>query len=313
VGASLSSRIAGAAGWLALRALNRAGSPPPVEPVKVVELGGTRVAVPLADGLGLQHTAIPDAHLLPVLRAALELRPGAFVDVGAHLGQTLVKVIVLGHRGAYVGFEPKAGAAAYVERLLTANERRGEVIAAAAGDRAGVAELALDHELDDSATIIADLHPHGSGGERRVVPLVRGDDVLARAGMEPVGVLKVDAEGAELEVLRGFEATIERDRPAILCEILPIGDEGSADGKARRERADAIVALVRGHDYRMLLVQPGGAPRAVEGVAPGLEFAHRDYVCVPGPELERYTELVGRAAAGEGGGEAAPPGCPPPD
>jgi hypothetical protein len=52
------------------------------------------------------------------------------------------------------------------------------------------------------------------------VPVVRLDDYLERHGIERVGFVKMDVEGAELEVLKGAKRFFERTpRPVILCEV----------------------------------------------------------------------------------------------
>jgi hypothetical protein len=48
-----------------------------------------------------------------------------------------------------------------------------------------------------------------------VVQCVRLDDLAAG---EPVGLIKIDVEGAELEVLRGCEAILQRSRPLLYVE-----------------------------------------------------------------------------------------------
>ena len=276
-------RVAGRIGWTGLRALNRTGRLTRDGAVAPVELHGRRVNVPLWGGIGLDHGAIPDEHLVGVLRALLGLREGAFVDVGTHVGQTLVKLLVIGDPRPYLGIEPKPRAAAYVEALLAANGRAGDaVIAAAAGAAAGTARLAVAGDLDDSARLAAD----GASGRVRPVPVVRGDDALAAAGIGAVGLLKIDAEGAELEVVRGFEGAIARDRPPVLCEILPFaGDED-------RRRAAELGELLRGHGYAMLLCDEGGRLRRVDAAAEGRGFAERDYAFVPDDEVDRLGGVV---------------------
>ena len=86
-----------------------------------LEHGGARVTIPFEGGRGAEHRTITEPHLLGVLRAALEARRGAFVDVGAYTGQTLVKLLLIEPTRRYVGFEPQPPAAAYVARLLEAN------------------------------------------------------------------------------------------------------------------------------------------------------------------------------------------------
>ncbi|HEX6115798.1 MAG TPA: FkbM family methyltransferase [Solirubrobacterales bacterium] len=280
-------RVAGKVAWTGLRALNRTGRLSRSGAVVELRLHGRAVAVPLWGGIGLDHGGIPDEHLIGVMRSLLGLRGGAFVDVGAHVGQTLVKLLVLGDPRPYLGIEPKLRAAAYVEALLAANGRVGDsVIAAAAGEAAGIALLEVAGDLDDSASLLEPGAAGRAGPGVRPVPVVRGDDALATAGIGELGLLKIDAEGAELEVVRGFEGAIARDRPPIMCEILPF------DSEPRRRRAAELTELLAGLGYAMLLCDSSGRARRVDAAAADRGFDERDYVFVPADEVDRLPGLV---------------------
>ena len=277
--------------WRLLRALGRAGILRRLDLVVSVRHQGQRIRVPLSAGLGLGHQAMTEPHLLPALRGALGLRAGTFVDVGAHLGETLVKLLALGDGRRYVGFEPQPEAAEYVRRLLALNGVDGDVVAAALGDRDGTADLLLAGELEGSASIVPGFRRPDFYDRRTPVPVLRGDDAIEA---RPVGVLKIDAEGAELDVLRGFEATISADRPVILCEILPVYDEGDAQGRLRREREDALIGLLAGHAYRLLRIEPSGAVQPLDRIETHGDLSRCDYACVPEADIDRFRAVVGR-------------------
>jgi FkbM family methyltransferase len=284
--------VPGAPRLLGLRALRRLGVLERVELTTHVRHFGRRIAVPVIGGFGIEHRMMPASELLPALAASLALRPGTFIDVGAHLGQTLIKLLALGDGQPYLGFEPKVGAAAYVQRLLRANPaQRGSVVVSALGEAPGVAELLLSGELDDSASVVKGFRPEGFYRERRIVPVLRGDDAVEQAGAAPVGVLKVDAEGAELEVLRGFETTLARDRPIVPCEILPMYDERSELGRFRRPRADAVLQLLFAQGYRCFGIGGDGGVAEIDRL---LTVSATDYVFVPDEDAERFRAEVER-------------------
>ena len=250
------------------------------------------MTIPFEGGRGAEHRTITEPHLLGVLRAALEARRGAFVDVGAYTGQTLVKLLLIEPTRRYVGFEPQPPAAAYVARLLEANRASGEVVCAALGDRNGPAELLVAGEFDDSASALEGFRPPEHYAGRRTVAMLRGDEALASRGGE-LGVLKIDAEGAELDVLRGFAETIDRDRPLIICEVLPIGAPGSEAAELRRRRAQSVERTLADAGYRMLGVGGDGGLRAEAHPGAGPP-APRDFVCVPAAEAEHLAAAVSR-------------------
>ncbi len=128
-------------------------------------------------------------------------------------------VDVGGNHGLYAGrlaricprvhcFEPQPALAMELQEKLPRNVT---IHSMALSDREGSAELRIPPEDDGRAS----LHP-GSPvqGETLRVPLRRLDDVVS----EPVGFVKIDVEGHEMEVLRGAEHILRRDRPTLLIE-----------------------------------------------------------------------------------------------
>ena len=51
------------------------------------------------------------------------------------------------------------------------------------------------------------------------VTVVSIDELVAAGAIPPPNVVKIDTEGAELQAIEGMRATIERHRPAIVCEL----------------------------------------------------------------------------------------------
>ncbi len=149
------------------------------------------------------------------------LKPGdAFVDVGANVGwYTMLASTIIGDRGHIYAFEPRRPIVDYLrrtvalnglEKLITvypiglSNESTSETLMWSAGStNGGGASFARD---DTSAEMVYQAIE------------VQSLDNLA---LDHVDVIKIDVEGAEPLVVEGAKATIERDRPIILTEILP--------------------------------------------------------------------------------------------
>src|SRR4051794_3370758 len=162
----------------------------------------------------------------PEVTAALrsQLSPGAtFVDVGANIGwYSLLAAGLVGGDGRVVGVEPNPDNCGLVERSAKENGFATiTVVPAAASDSAALAAL----DVDASNGRIIPLDPSQPAGVipcSFVVPIRPLDDLLADAGVAKVDVMKVDVEGAELQVLRGAEAMLRRDRPVIVSEFFPV-------------------------------------------------------------------------------------------
>ncbi len=158
------------------------------------------------------------------------LRPGdLFVDVGANIGYY---TLLGASRGARVeAFEPTAEAVAYCERSLAVNGLHATVHRAACGAEGGTARF----------TTGMDIKNHITDGAGIDIPMVTVDSQLDGV-QAALAVLKVDAEGHDLSVLRGASATVERLQPIILVEIWT-GGEGPFQ-------------LVRAHGYRPYVYDP---------------------------------------------------------
>ncbi len=178
-------------------------------------------------------------------------RPGAIVDVGAHDGaMTLPLAALPGAR--LLAFEPLPAAFSRLEaavRAAYAGEVPGHIALhrAALGDRPG--RLMLDVPVvggvaqeqwasvakDYSAIRSAD--PRVEAIDRTEVDVVTLDSLALRN----VTAIKLDAEGAEAEVLRGAEATLRRWQPVLSVEI----EERHRIGSTR-----AVPAWLEGLGYR---------------------------------------------------------------
>ncbi|WP_345893028.1 FkbM family methyltransferase [Roseomonas acroporae] len=145
------------------------------------------------------------------------------LDVGAHDGAfTLPFAELPGTR--VLACEPLAAAHARLRAAVIA--RFGTVPAhvslhrAALGDREGEAVLAVPllgaAPQEQWASIVKDYAGWpGVGTARETVPLRRVDGL----GLDDLSAVKLDAEGAEYEVLRGARETLLRCRPVLSVEI----------------------------------------------------------------------------------------------
>ena len=166
-----------------------------------------------ANDPSLISSLLEGGELEPGTRAMLQrlLRPGdTFVDVGANVGLlTLAAATTLQGSGRVVAFEPFEETCALLRKsvYLNGHSSKVEIHQAAVSDRAGTQPLFLGNTSGHHSLYPLD---EGEGGQAQV-QLVRLDDVLAG---QRVDVLKIDAEGAELQVLAGASQLL-RANPGI--------------------------------------------------------------------------------------------------
>ena len=133
-------------------------------------------------------------------------------DVGANIGTLTVMFARRVPQGAVYAFEPVRAHYQLLVTNVTLNELANAVpFQAAVGAASGRIRVPrLDLSMPANLGAIA-LENFTEGED---VPLIRLDDLeLPRCGL-----LKIDVEGMELDVLRGAAQTVERCRPVIFAE-----------------------------------------------------------------------------------------------
>lgn len=232
----------------------------------------------------------PEVELIPKL-----VKPGdTVVDVGANYGMYVYPLSrSVGAEGRVWAFEPVPFTVATlrtVVRLLRLGNV--EVVAKGCSDRAG--RISFEVPVQDSGAISAgqahaasrkddraghDDHVRWANSETIECEVVRIDDQLADLG--PTSLIKLDIEGAELAALRGAEALLDRDHPAVICEINPWFLEGF--GIALRELLDFFDA--RGYSVHRLV--DGRLHPVAEH-----EIEEDNYVFLPAERRALVAELI---------------------
>lgn len=179
---------------------------------------------------------------LAVLRALH--RPGTIVDVGAHDGALAVPLARLpGAR--VVAFEPLPPAFARLREAVAGLpvELRQQALGVGPG-RLVLEAPVIGGILREQWASVAKDYAAIAAADPRVEAIERWEvEVIAldSLGLADVTAMKLDAEGAEEEVLRGAEATLRRCRPVLTVEI----EERHRAGSTR-----AVPALLEGLGYR---------------------------------------------------------------
>jgi FkbM family methyltransferase len=152
------------------------------------------------------------------------LRPGmTFVDVGANKGDfTLIAAKAVGELGRVLAFEPEPENCHWIRESIELNQYRNvELLRLALADAEGVATLYLGKKSGWHSLIASPKQQRAGGGAIRV-RTQRLDEVLVERNCDRVDLVKIDVEGAELDVLRGAERTLAGNRQlALLLEIHP--------------------------------------------------------------------------------------------
>ena len=147
-------------------------------------------------------------------------RPGAtVVDVGANIGyNTVYAARAVGPAGRVVAIEPTADNLAVLERnVAAAGVTNVRIARAAAGRSAGTSRLYV--RGDTSA--VNSLYPdscYAKVTDIVDVPVARLDDLVDG----DADLVKIDVEGAELDVLEGMPRLLRNPRAALIVEWHPL-------------------------------------------------------------------------------------------
>ncbi|MDX2132111.1 MAG: FkbM family methyltransferase [Planctomycetota bacterium] len=206
------------------------------------------------------HVVVPDRVSLTIMRYgffeddltkvfALVLRPGmVFFDVGSHFGYfSLLASHLVGPSGQVHAFEPTPSTYEVVSKNLAplAHARANNVAVWREDSEMTFRDFGVEfsafNSLGASKLTQAEL---ARARVREVKVRARSlDSYVAETGVAP-DFLKIDTEGAELDVLRGMERLLAEKRPALTLEV---GDVGTQAGD-RESRRVVDHMLARGYD-----------------------------------------------------------------
>ena len=201
------------------------------------------------------------------------------IDVGANIGFFTDKFASwVSEGGRVIAIEPESlNFARLIDRMRRAGHEQvviGREAAAAASD--GTLFLARsedypgDHSVSDTA---------GSPVAAR-----RIDSLVAELGNPPVGMIKIDTEGAEMRTLAGASETIARCRPVLVVEV----DDAAL--RAHNTSAAQLIDAIAGLDYSFaVLTRNGVEPLSANELRARLineSSGYLDVVCRPREHAE---------------------------
>jgi len=154
---------------------------------------------------------------------ALELRGKVIYDVGAFAGTyTMFFARKSGDPARVACFEPHPETYAQLSGNLTLNGlHQLRSFNVAVGSAEGTLDLQMDatfparSTLDASGGVMREREPNS----RSSVRVVRLDDFVEEAGLEPPDLVKLDVEGFEYEALVGMEKILTETHPDLFIEL----------------------------------------------------------------------------------------------
>jgi FkbM family methyltransferase len=210
----------------------------------------------------------------------LAARAAITLDIGANVGYHSMLASHATPHGQVYAFEPLPIAAERLRLHRRLNDaEQVEWVGAAVGAVSGVASLYVGEGgipvgASLSAGFVERIRREAPVRWREQVlilevPVVTIDEFAAERRLGKIDLVKIDAESAEPQVLRGMAGVLQRDRPTILCEVLESG-----------ATAAAIEAILGPLGYRYYHLGPQGPVPAATLRGYGYDAFH-NYLLTP--------------------------------
>jgi FkbM family methyltransferase len=147
------------------------------------------------------------------------INPSVMLDIGAHTGiYSSVLEDIVGYGNLYI-FEPLP----HLHQYLKQHFRKAHLFECALSDYEGKKLIRIPYingkRFDTRATFNLHTEPNQTGFDEIEVQFNSLDFIARQIPLESIGLIKIDVEGHELEVIKGGIETITRFKPLILIEI----------------------------------------------------------------------------------------------
>jgi protein O-GlcNAc transferase len=150
------------------------------------------------------------------------LRPGMnVIDVGANVGvYTFLAAHRVGPTGSVIAIEPTTSCLQYMRKTISASSLEDVVflIEAAAGDHEGTVQLQEERASVFNSIGDSKQRPEQVSNDGKVVNLITLNSVWRSRGEPQIDLIKIDAEGAEEQVVSGGLELLAAGHPIIIFE-----------------------------------------------------------------------------------------------
>lgn len=279
--------------YLWLRLLNKFNLLKNHNITRKVKRNNQPIKIPIQAAVGLANLTDAEPWMTEVLKKLQTLSTGTFLDIGVNIGQTLIKFRSIDTNSPYIGLEPNPLAVAYVSKLIQINNFKNcTILPVGISDQNKVLELNIysDSDYDSGASIISDFRDQSTIKKKLYVPIYDMECLQQTISFDKVSLIKIDVEGAELEVLKSLTPLLKERRPSIVTEILPVYDaEKNTTRKSRQDQIEELVQSIDYSIYRILKTDTGLLKEIlkIDTIGVHSDLTHCDYIFLPNEYNEK--------------------------
>jgi len=151
------------------------------------------------------------------------VKPGDVVfDIGAHLGlMSVISSQLSGPNGKVYAFEPSPSTFDLLKKVLALNSGQSLVIPEqmAITNKVGKLNFYLSSDIGSNSNSLVEKHPLNRDAIQ--IPCTTLDAFAKEHHITLIHLIKIDAEGSELEVLQGAKEVLLNQRPKVILAIHP--------------------------------------------------------------------------------------------
>lgn len=225
-----------------------------------------------------------------------------YVDVGTHIGQTLKKILYANPKANYIGFEPMFDSFHFVKKFIDDNKiTNAKIFPFALSNNEKPINIYYKSNTDDTAMTNQMLYFKNKKfniKNDKIFPF-KGDNIISDLNIKKTGLIKIDVEGNEFNVMQGFVKTLNNDKPFLIFECLPnfkidkniSKKELKLSCNIKRNNARLIYNFLKNLSYKIGIIYANGLVAKIDEInldEPNKNFGRRDYFAW---HSKRETEL----------------------
>ncbi len=253
-----------------------------------ISRNGISYKVFIKGGVGTMNF-VPDFEpwMDTVLPKLLGKKDDVFFDVGANIGQTMIKVLSRFPDTQYFAVEPNDHCVKYIKELAELNNFKSvTTLEYALSDFIGETNLLLRYRDDLLATTTTSFRKFTKYAIEKTVKVTRGDVLISTAKLDKISIIKMDVEGGEPKVLEGLLESIRAFQPYIISEILPLNTENDGVTEFRKSSARQMLSRLKEEDYTVFNLITSHKVGEIDDLSISLESCN--YIFVPQMKLNEF-------------------------
>ena len=253
---------------------------------------GKIIKVPMQDGIKVGISTEPwMKDLLNKIYSISKIK--IFYDVGANLGQTLIKVKTIDSDINYHAFEPNYLCSNYLSKLIKINNWANTYIyPIGIFNENSLQYLEGKSDYDKSSSIIPDC-AETTKVVKKITSFYTYETIKNFIGTDKVDIIKIDTEGTEPEVIKTLESLVRKDLPLIFIEVLKLQKDNAL--KIRRDQD--LFSYIKKLDYIIFRINKNlknkfTSIEEINSFGDYFDNIYADHLLIPIDKVNIYKSLV---------------------